>query len=430
MIFELRLSNLHLMSDEIISVGILTQQIRSLLEGSFDSVQVRGEISNFRRQSSGHIYFTLKDADAQIKAVFFRGDVRNLKFDPKDGMSVVVHGELTVYNVRGEYQIRVTRILPEGKGNLQEQFEALKRKLFVEGLFEESRKKALPSFPEKIAIVTSPTGAALQDFLQILGRRCPRIHVQVFGAKVQGSGAAEEVAAAVQTLNRMAEVDVIIVARGGGSIEDLWAFNEEVLARAIADSKIPIISGVGHEIDYTISDFVADLRAPTPSAAAEMLSLSDDEWSDRLEATRRTLFKETLTQLENHRWKLNSFHDHYVFKEPVRIVEQWFQRTDDLRERLQRGLNVRRDQSRDRIAYMKQRWQNVDPRKKLKDFRQELRARENQLRLLSPEQTLKRGYTITLDGEGKIIRSKQVAQKARHLKIRFSDGDQSVVTEV
>jgi len=418
------------MSDEIISVGILTQQIRSLLEGSFDSVQVRGEISNFRRQSSGHIYFTLKDADAQIKAVFFRGDVRNLKFDPKDGMSVVVHGEITVYNVRGEYQIRVTRILPEGKGNLQEQFEALKRKLFVEGLFEESRKKALPSFPEKIAIVTSPTGAALQDFLQILGRRCPRIHVQVFGAKVQGSGAAEEVAAAVQTLNRMAEVDVIIVARGGGSIEDLWAFNEEVLARAIADSKIPIISGVGHEIDYTISDFVADLRAPTPSAAAEMLSLSDDEWSDRLEATRRTLFKETLTQLENHRWKLNSFHDHYVFKEPVRIVEQWFQRTDDLRERLQRGLNVRRDQSRDRIAYMKQRWQNVDPRKKLKDFRQELRARENQLRLLSPEQTLKRGYTITLDGEGKIIRSKQVAQKARHLKIRFSDGDQSVVTEV
>jgi len=418
------------MSDEIISVGILTQQIRSLLEGSFDSVQVRGEISNFRRQSSGHIYFTLKDADAQIKAVFFRGDVRNLKFDPKDGMSVVVHGELTVYNVRGEYQIRVTRILPEGKGNLQEQFEALKRKLFVEGLFEESRKKALPSFPEKIAIVTSPTGAALQDFLQILGRRCPRIRVQVFGAKVQGSGAAEEVAAAVQTLNRMAEVDVIIVARGGGSIEDLWAFNEEVLARAIADSKIPIISGVGHEIDYTISDFVADLRAPTPSAAAEMLSLSDDEWSDRLEATRRTLFKETLTQLENHRWKLNSFHDHYVFKEPVRIVEQWFQRTDDLRERLQRGLNVRRDQSRDRIAYMKQRWQNVDPRKKLKDFRQELRARENQLRLLSPEQTLKRGYTITLDGEGKIIRSKQVAQKARHLKIRFSDGDQSVVTEV
>jgi len=418
------------MSDEIISVGILTQQIRSLLEGSFDSVQVRGEISNFRRQSSGHIYFTLKDADAQIKAVFFRGDVRNLKFDPKDGMSVVVHGEITVYNVRGEYQIRVTRILPEGKGNLQEQFEALKRKLFVEGLFEESRKKALPSFPEKIAIVTSPTGAALQDFLQILGRRCPRIRVQVFGAKVQGSGAAEEVAAAVQTLNRMAEVDVIIVARGGGSIEDLWAFNEEVLARAIADSKIPIISGVGHEIDYTISDFVADLRAPTPSAAAEMLSLSDDEWSDRLEATRRTLFKETLTQLENHRWKLNSFHDHYVFKEPVRIVEQWFQRTDDLRERLQRGLNVRRDQSRDRIAYMKQRWQNVDPRKKLKDFRQELRARENQLRLLSPEQTLKRGYTITLDGEGKIIRSKQVAQKARHLKIRFSDGDQSVVTEV
>jgi exodeoxyribonuclease VII large subunit len=415
------------MSGQILSVSSLTQQIRHLLESSFDSVQVRGEISNFRRQSSGHIYFTLKDADAQLKAVFFRGDVRSLKFEPKDGMSVVVQGELTVYSVRGEYQIRVTRMSPEGKGNLQEQFEALKRKLLAEGLFEEARKKSLPLFPEKIALVTSPTGAALRDFLQILKRRCPRIEVQVFGVKVQGVGAGEEIAAAVDYLNKEAVVDVIIVTRGGGSMEDLWSFNEEVVARALAASKIPVISGVGHEIDFTISDFVADLRAPTPSAAAELVSLSDEEWQDRLQSLGRSLAKETRTQLENHRWKMESLRDHYVFKEPVRIVQQWFQRTDDLRERLHRGLNVRRQQMRERVLYLGQRWLSADPGRKIKELRHNLKARENQLRLLSPARTLQRGYTITLDGEGKIVRTKKNAQKMEHLTIRFSDGDQAVV---
>jgi exodeoxyribonuclease VII large subunit len=415
------------MSGQILSVSSLTQQIRHLLESSFDSVQVRGEISNFRRQSSGHIYFTLKDADAQLKAVFFRGDVRSLKFEPKDGMSVVVQGELTVYSVRGEYQIRVTRMSPEGKGNLQEQFEALKRKLLAEGLFEEARKKSLPLFPEKIALVTSPTGAALRDFLQILKRRCPRIEVQVFGVKVQGVGAGEEIAAAVDYLNKEAVVDVIIVTRGGGSMEDLWSFNEEVVARALAASKIPVISGVGHEIDFTISDFVADLRAPTPSAAAELVSLSDEEWQDRLQSLGRSLVKETRTQLENHRWKMESLRDHYVFKEPVRIVQQWFQRTDDLRERLHRGLNVRRQQMRERVLYLGQRWLSADPGRKIKELRHNLKARENQLRLLSPARTLQRGYTITLDGEGKIVRTKKNAQKMEHLTIRFSDGDQAVV---
>ncbi|MDZ4787584.1 MAG: exodeoxyribonuclease VII large subunit [Blastochloris sp.] len=412
-----------------LTVTALTQQIRHLLESSFSSVQVRGEISNFRRQSSGHIYFTLKDADAQIKAVFFRGDVRGLKFTPTDGLSVVVFGELTVYNVRGEYQIRVTRMIPEGKGTLQEQFEALKRKLFEEGLFEETRKKALPFFPQKIAIVTSPTGAALRDFLQILGRRCPRMLVQVFGSKVQGQGAAAEITAAVLELNRLAEVDVIILARGGGSIEDLWAFNDEDLARAIATSTIPIISAVGHEIDFTIADFVADLRAPTPSAAAELVSTSDEEWRGNLLTTKRTLRKEVATQMENQRWTLNQLRDHYVFKEPVRVVEQWFQRVDDLRDRLQRGLLVRREQMRECVSNLGRRWQAVDPNRRFVQLRLLLKAQEDQLRLLSPARTLQRGYTLTVDKEGQLIRSRQEAEERQHLKIRFADGDLPVVVE-
>jgi exodeoxyribonuclease VII large subunit len=243
---------------------------------------------------------------------------------------------------------------------------------------------------------------------------------------VQGVGAAEEIASAVDSLNRLTEVDLIIVARGGGSIEDLWAFNEEVLARSIAASLIPVISAVGHEIDFTISDFVADLRAPTPSAAAELLSLADEEWEDRLDAIRRNLVKETETQVGNHRWKLNRLREHYVFKEPVRIVEQWFQRSDDLQERLDRALKVRRSQAREKMLYLRQRWQAVSPERKLKDLALQLKARRNQLRLLSPEQTLKRGYTMTLDGEGKILRSKQAALQAKELKIRFVDGDQGV----
>ncbi|NJK91988.1 MAG: exodeoxyribonuclease VII large subunit [Blastochloris sp.] len=373
-------------SNTILSVTDLTQQIRDVLEAGFGQLEVRGEISNLRRQTSGHIYFTLKDAGAQIKAVFFRGEVlRGLKFEPKDGMGVVVHGQLTVYNVRGEYQLRVIRMLPEGKGTLQEQFEALKQKLLAEGLFEESRKKALPVFPRHIAVVTSPTGAALRDFLQILGRRCPRLFIQVFGVKVQGQGAEEEVATAVEILNQRAEVELIVVARGGGSIEDLWAFNEEVLARAIAASDIPVISAVGHETDFTIADFVADLRAPTPSAAAELLSLADEEWRDRLLELQRRLSRETRSLLEVHRSKIQRWKTHYVFQEPLRLVERWFQRTDELRERLQRVLLMRRMQALERMVYLRQRWQGVDPKRKMKELRLHLKARENQLRLLSPE---------------------------------------------
>ncbi|MDR0532593.1 MAG: exodeoxyribonuclease VII large subunit [Verrucomicrobiales bacterium] len=411
------------MPEQTLTVSQLNSEIRDLLEGQIGTVSVRGEISNLRRQSSGHIYFTLKDETSQIRAVLFRGLAGLLKFNPQDGQSVVVSGELTVYQPRGEYQIRVTRMEPEGKGNLQEKFEALKRKLQAEGLFDEERKRPLPLFPEKIAVVTSPTGAALRDFLQIIQRRCPRLTVQVFGVRVQGEGAAEEVALAISELNRLAEVDVIIVARGGGSLEDLWAFNEEVVARAVASSAIPIISGVGHEIDFTICDFAADLRAPTPSAAAELVSLSDGEWLEKLVDFEEDLQREVASYLEKCRWKLAANRDHYVFREPVRIVEQMFQRLDDFDGELKRGLALVAERSCEKVKNLRQRWTLASPERRFTEFRKLLQAKADQLRLLSPQQTLNRGYAIVFDAKGQVLRKKASVLAAQDVKIRLSDGE-------
>ncbi len=263
---------------QIWKVSELTERIRDLLEGHFGDVWVEGEVSNCRAAQSGHLYFTLKDAQAQIRCVCFRDQVRSLKFRPEDGLHVTVRGSLGVYELRGEYQIYVSYIEPVGLGALQLAFEQLKKKLEAEGLFDEARKKPLPVLPRCIGVVTSPTGAAIRDILRVLKRRFANVHVQIYPVKVQGDGAAAEIAAGVRYFNRAKFADVLIVARGGGSLEDLWAFNEEAVARAIAESKIPVISGVGHETDFTIADFVADLRAPTPSAAAEIVVRSRVEF--------------------------------------------------------------------------------------------------------------------------------------------------------
>jgi exodeoxyribonuclease VII large subunit len=312
---------------------------------------------------------------------------------------------------------------PQGRGNLQEQFEALKRKLQAEGLFDAERKRTLPLFPEKIAVVTSPTGAALRDFLQIIHRRCPRLTVQVFGARVQGDGAAGEVAAAIDELNRLAEADVIIVTRGGGSLEDLWAFNEEVVARAVAMSAIPVISGVGHEIDFTICDFAADLRAPTPSAAAELVSLADSEWRERLAGFENDLRRAVDDYLEKCRWQLASHRDHYVFREPVRIVEHMSQRLDDFDGALRRGLSLSAEHSRDKVKNLGQRWDLAAPARKFAEFRKLLQAKAAQLRLLSPQQTLQRGYAIIFNAEGGVLRNKRALSAARDIKLRVADGE-------
>lgn len=262
---------------KVFTVIELTKKIGSLLEGSFRNIWVSGEISNFRKAASGHMYFTLKDESAVIKAVLFKGYQQNIHFKAGDGLKVIAHGNIDVFDKRGEYQIIIDLMEPEGIGALQLAFEKLKQRLQQEGLFDESHKKKIPAFPDSIGVITSQTGAALRDILNITSRRYKGIRVIIYPVLVQGDGAAEEIAAAINTANRRMEADVLIVGRGGGSIEDLWPFNEEIVARAIYDSKIPVISAVGHEIDFTISDFVADLRAPTPSAAAELVVKNKEE---------------------------------------------------------------------------------------------------------------------------------------------------------
>src|SRR5580704_15581195 len=264
-------------------VSELTGQIAAILEGSFEQVWIEGEVSNYRPAQSGHLYFTLKDSRSQIRCVCFRDQARSLKFRPEDGLQVTVRGSIGVYEPRGEYQVYVSHIEPVGAGALQLAFEQLKKKLQAEGLFDESRKKPLPVLPFCIGVVTSPTGAAIRDILRVLKRRFANARVQIFPVKVQGDGAAAEIAAAIKYFNRANVAEVLIVARGGGSIEDLWAFNEEPVARAIAASEIPVITGVGHETDFTIADFAADLRAPTPSAAAELITEQQHKVEERLQ---------------------------------------------------------------------------------------------------------------------------------------------------
>ena len=273
----------------ILSVTELTGGIRAAIESAFDEVWVEGEISNCRVWNTGHVYFTLKDAGAQVKAVMFRSAYRYLKFKIEDGLHVVARGQVSVYEPKGEYQLVCEHLDPHGRGALQLAFDQLKRKLQAEGLFEASRKRAIPALPRKIGIVTSLDGAALKDILKVLSRRHPRAHVVVRPVRVQGEGAAEDIAKALKAITQVPEVDVVIVGRGGGSIEDLWAFNEEVLARAIAAARVPVISAVGHESDVTIADFVADLRAPTPSAGAEMVVAAHEEFCTRIERLNQRL---------------------------------------------------------------------------------------------------------------------------------------------
>jgi exodeoxyribonuclease VII large subunit len=275
----------------VLSVSELNATIRDLLEHSLQNVWVEGEISNARVWNTGHMYFTLKDQSAQVKAVMFRSALRYLKFKPEDGIKVVARGKVSVYDPKGEYQIICEHLEPKGLGSLQQAFEQLKKKLAAEGLFDAARKRPLPALPRRIGIVTSLDGAALRDIIRVLRRRYPNAHLVLSPTRVQGEGAGREVAHAIRKVSRIVGVDVLIVARGGGSLEDLWAFNEEVLARVIAESPVPVISGVGHETDFTIADFVADLRAPTPSAAAELVVRAKDEFfahigrtSERLDA--------------------------------------------------------------------------------------------------------------------------------------------------
>jgi exodeoxyribonuclease VII large subunit len=404
-----------------LSVSALTARIKELLEEQVGEVSVAGEISNFRRQASGHCYFTLKDEGSQIPCALFKGSAARLGLQPGDGVKVVAHGEVSVYEPRGAYQLIVRGLEPLGKGDLHQRFEELKKKLQAEGLFEESRKRPIPEFVERVGIITSPTGAAVRDVIHVLQRRCPRIALTVFGVKVQGEGAAEEVAEAKAEIGRR-DCDVLLVVRGGGSLEDLWSFNEEIVARAVAASPVPVISGVGHETDFTICDFAADLRAPTPSAAAEIVSRPDADWQEEVESLGERLESAVWDVLKEKKRRIGELAGSYVFREPGKMVEMSAQRVDELAVQLQRGLGNAWRYRKQMAEVLLQRWGALRPERRVRELSLRMQAAADRLRVLGPDETLRRGYTLVQSPDGKLVRNVAAAKKQGELVVRFSDG--------
>lgn len=407
--------------EPVYSVSDVTRLIKGVLESAFHPVWIEGEASNVSLPASGHCYFTLKDAQAQIKVVLWRSARAQVRTLPRDGLSVRVFGDLTVYERGGVYQVVARRIEPCGLGALQAAFEALKKQLAAEGLFEAARKRPLPRLPRHVGVVTSPTGAAIRDILKVIGRRFPNLHVVIAPARVQGDGAAAEIAAAIDLLNRRGGLDVLIVGRGGGSLEDLWCFNEEVVARAIAASRIPVISAVGHEIDFTISDFVADVRAPTPSAAAEMLVESKATLEEGLRTLSLRLGRGLRQELQAVRHRLASAAGSFVFREPAHAVRRQRERIRSAETALRHALSGRARESRQRLDELVLRHARP-PAVALEAGRVALRRLEAQLRALNPLAVLERGYSVVTGPDGRVVRSVRDVAPGRRLAARVSDG--------
>lgn len=423
----------------VLTVEQLNRQIRQMIEGQLDTLWVQGEISNFKAHTSGHYYFSLKDAKSQISAVMFRGHNSRLKFRPKDGDEVLLRGKVTVYEPRGNYQIMAEAMEPVGAGALQKAFEQLKDKLKKEGLFEASRKRPLPAHPKHIAIVTSPTGAAIRDMLNILARRNRSSQVTVVPTVVQGASAAPQIVAALKMAYRIPSVDVIIVGRGGGSIEDMWCFNDEALARTIAESPVPIVSAVGHEIDFTISDFVADLRAPTPSAAAELVSKNAEEIFQKLGSLRRFLDLSIAKQLKLARQKLSHFEVRLV--DPKRKLQDLALRNDDLFNRLNQAMNFFVEKKKMRVALLTESLTSpkavIDQKKshlKMVQFRlnQSMQSfvghKKDQLgqyaavlNSMSPLKVVERGYSMAKT-KGKILKKAKQVQVGDAIEVTLMQG--------
>jgi len=386
---------------KIYTITELTREIKLLLESTIPVVWVEGEISNFKLHSSGHIYFSLKDRDAQIPCVFWRHRNRNLRFQPQDGMKIIALGKVTVYEKRGAYQLDIVQFHPAGVGELQLALEQLKQKLLAEGLFDDAHKKPLPRYPTSIGIVTSPTGAAIQDLIHILNRRFPGIEIILRPVKVQGEGAAEEIATAIAEFNEYGKIDVLIVGRGGGSLEDLWAFNEEIVARAIYASRIPVISAVGHEIDFSISDFVADLRAPTPSAAAELAVPEKQELMNTIFLLLKKAYTNLQNQMQFQQEKLRNIVNSYGFRRTPDLLQQYQQRLDELTRTLGRTKHHQFNLLQER-----------------------LNAITHKLSMLAPTSILKRGYSICYRTQDNAIvkQSDQLAENDE-IKVKFYAGE-------
>jgi exodeoxyribonuclease VII large subunit len=360
-------------------VSELTQQIGNILEGTFPDVWIEGEVSNFRPAQSGHLYFTLKDSRAQIRCVCFRDQARLLKFRPDDGLHITLRGSLGVYETRGEYQIYVSYIEPVGLGALQLAFEQLKKQLQEEGLFEQARKKPLPVLPRCIGVISSPSGAAIRDILRVLKRRFVNVHVQLYPVRVQGDGAAVDIVAALHHFNRVKFADVLILARGGGSLEDLWAFNEEIVARAIADSLIPVITGVGHETDFTIADFVADMRAPTPSAAAEIVLRSRQEFERHISEYERQLVHHARYLLSQRRHRVRDLQTHRAFRQLELLLRRRRQQADELSNSLVLGLRLRLAALHERLTRPSTQLSSFDLRSRAGALRRRIDHQQSQL---------------------------------------------------
>jgi exodeoxyribonuclease VII large subunit len=428
---------------KIYTVAEITSDIKQILD-RLGVVWVQGEISNFKHHSSGHMYFSLKDERAQMKAACFRNSNLHLKFRPEDGLEVVVRGRISVYEPRGDYQIIVEYMEPKGLGSLQLAYEQLKEKLRKEGLFDDAHKVPLPLLPQKIGIVTSPTGAAIRDMLHILKRRNASLHVLLYPAKVQGAGASEEIAAGVRYFNTRKDIDVIIIGRGGGSIEDLWAFNEEVLARAIHKSVVPVISAVGHEVDFTIADFVADLRAPTPSAAAEMVSGARDELRATVTSFQGRLVQAIRHGIDRRRLSLERLARSRAFAITPNMIRDFEQRFDEATLRMMQAMREYSAEARHHQQVLLTRLVKFDLRQiigrkkevvarnrqhlvslakaRLQKERSRLELSAGRLDALSPLAILQRGYAICKDEKGAILRDAAAVSRGDRLAVKLARG--------
>jgi exodeoxyribonuclease VII large subunit len=442
--------------NDVFTVSQLNQRAKQLLEITFSSVKVEGEISNLSRPSSGHWYFTLKDKGAQVRCAMFRSRTAQVKFQPKEGDQIVVRGKVSLYENRGDYQLIVDAMKPAGEGQLQQAFIQLKQKLGAEGLFNPEHKQTLPAVIKRIAVITSPTGAAIHDILTVLKRRFPAIEVDIYPVQVQGREAAQQMIWAINQVNLAASnapegqaADVVIIGRGGGSIEDLWSFNDEQLARTIFNSQLPIVSAVGHEVDFTIADFVADARAPTPSAAAEMLSPNRNEYLGRLNALGSRLENSIQQQLQNKQWQLQGAQR--GLQHPGDKLSQYAQTLDMLELRMQQSQQNKFNQLIQRLTRSQQRLQQQSPANKLQKFETKLayfqqrlnsaikqllankgeRLQQSALLLnaVSPLQTLGRGYAILQTDTDSVIRDSHDVKKGDLISARIGHGKLELTVE-
>ena len=392
------------MEPKIATVSQINGYVKKILDHNIilNNVWIKGEISNFKHHYSGHMYITLKDEGGVLKAVMFRSSAQSLTFEPSDGMKVLARGRISVYEAGGSYQLYIEEMIPDGVGELYIAYEQLKKQLAEEGLFDEVHKKPIPQFPKRVGVVTASTGAAVRDIINVITRRYPMAEIVIYPAQVQGTGAAQSVVRAIEYFNATKEVDTLIVGRGGGSIEDLWAFNEEITARAIYASQIPIISAVGHETDFTIADFVADLRAPTPSAAAEIAVPSMIELRNRINIDQNRISQNVVGRIESSRLLLKRF----KMKTPKDRIDDYNLKLDSLLKSMENSLKM-----------------------KTMTLKRQFAEQTAKLDALSPLQTLSRGYSIPTTEDGTVIRSAEEMKKGMEFTLRLKDGSRECVVK-